>query len=86
MIYVDPAVFQKPKGRKSYGHMVGSTVLELKAFAESIGVKPHFWHSKGTLSHFDITLEQHQIAIQKGALEVSSKELIAFARIMNNGI
>lgn len=85
MIYVDPVIFRKPNGRKSYGHMVGSTVEELKAFAEKIGVKRHFWHSQGALSHFDITSDQRQLALVNGAVEVSSKELVSLARGMNTG-
>jgi hypothetical protein len=84
MIYVDPATFRKPNGRKFYGHMVGTTVEELKIFAESIGVKRHFWHSQQALSHFDINSDQRQTALQHGAIEVSSKELASLARLMNS--
>lgn len=86
MIYVDPAAFRKPNGRKSYSHMVGSSIEELNAFAEKIGVKRHFWHSQGALSHFDITTDQRELALANGAVEVSSRELIGFARRMNTEV
>ena len=82
MIYVDPAVFKKPSGRKLYAHLVGSTVAELHAFAASIGVKPHFFHKSASYLHYDITEEQRAKAIEAGAIEVSSKQLLGYAKEM----
>lgn len=82
MIYVDPAVFKKPNGRKFYAHLVGDTVAELHAFAASIGVKPHFFHKSASYLHYDITAEQRETAIAAGAIPVSSKELLAVAKGM----
>lgn len=80
--YVDPAVFKKPNGRKSYAHLVADTVAELHAFAASIGVKPHFFHKSASYLHYDITEAQRTGAIAAGAKEVSSKELLGKAKEM----
>lgn len=80
--YVDPAVFKKPNGRKSYAHLVADTVAELHAFAASIGVKPHFFHKSASYLHYDITEAQRAAAIASGAKEVSSKELLGKAKEM----
>ena len=84
LIYVDAPIFKKsPTGRKSYAHMVGTTLEEVHAFAERIGVKKHFWHKHDRLSHYDITAEQHAIAILSGAQLVSSRDLVAISYVMN---
>lgn len=82
MIYVDPAIFKKSNGRKSYAHLVADTITELHAFAASIGVKPHFFHKSASYLHYDITSEQRDKAIAAGAVQVSSKELLLKAKEM----
>jgi len=84
MIYVDSAIYKKsPNGRKTYAHMVATTVEELCEFAKHIGVKKHFWHSQGKLSHFDITSDQCEVALNNGAMLVDSRQLVSFAKLMN---
>lgn len=76
MIYVDKPTWQKPNGRKLYAHMVADTVEELHKFAEQIGVKKHFFH-RGDKPHYDIGVDQHTKALENGAVEVSSKQIVA---------
>ena len=76
MIYVDKPTWQKPNGRKFYAHMVCESNEELHAFAKVIGVKRHFFHG-GDKPHYDISVEQHALALENGAVEVSSKQLVA---------
>ena len=86
LIYVDSPVFKKsPNGRKLYAHMVADSLAEVHAFAAKIGVKPHFWHKHDRLSHYDITSEQHVIALVEGAQLVSSRELVSKSYLMNAG-
>jgi len=80
--YVDPAVFKKPNGRKSYSHLVADTLEELHAFAASIGIKSHFFHKSASYLHYDITAEQRAIAVAAGAIQVSSRELLGKAKEM----
>lgn len=84
MIYVDEPTWTKPGGRKKYSHMVADTLEELHQFAESIGVKKHFWHKTRNplLRHFDITEEQFNLAVEKGATVVGNN-IASLARKMN---
>jgi len=83
MIYVDAAVWKKsPTGRKSYAHMVADSIEELHLFAEQIGVKKHFFHRSKTAPHYDITSEQHPLALANGALLVSSREVLAKGKLL----
>lgn len=77
MIYVDKAVWKKsPNGRKTYAHMVADTLWELDEFAKLIGVKSHFFHRSKTAPHYDITSEQHEVALKNGAVLVTSREVL----------
>jgi len=76
MIYVDKPTWKKPNGRKYFAHMVADTVEELHQFAELIGVKKHFFH-RGDKPHYDISVDQHAAAIANGAVEVSTKQIVA---------
>lgn len=83
MIYVDAAEWKKsPKGRKSYAHMVADSMEELHAFAERIGVKKHFFHRSKTAPHYDITSEQHAVALSHGAKLVDSREVLAKGKLL----
>lgn len=83
-VYVDPAVFKKPNGRKSYAHLAADSLEELHAFAATIGIKPHFFHKSASYLHYDITAEQRAIAVAAGAIQVSSRELLGKAKEMTN--
>lgn len=76
-VYVDAPVWKKSKtGRKSYSHMIADSLNELHEFAVTIGVKQHFFHSTAKHLHYDITAEQYDIALNAGAVEVSSKDIV----------
>lgn len=83
MIYVDSATWKKsPTGRKSYAHMVADSLTELHEFALKIGVKKHFFHKSKTAPHYDITNEQHKVALANNALLVTSKEILAKGKLL----
>ena len=82
MIYVDPAIYKKPNGRKYYSHMVADSLEELHEFAASIGIKPHFYHSTASYPHYDITEIQRTLAIESGAIEVTSRKLLGIAKTL----
>mgnify|MGYP001579770151 CR=1 FL=1 len=73
-VYVDNAMI--PYGRMRMCHMLADTDGELRAMALRIGVAQR-WHQG---DHFDICLSKRRTAIQFGAKEVTSKELIAIRR------
>lgn len=77
MVYVDNLV--------NYGwelgascHMVGDTREELDSFAVSIGLKLQWADTKGDLYHFDLTKSKRDLAVKKGAIELSRKEFADF--------
>lgn len=75
-VYVDPAVSVKPNGRKKYCHLIADTLDEMHSFSAKIGVKPHFFHKKASYLHYDLTEEQRNVAIENGAIAITSKELV----------
>lgn len=78
-VYVDSARWKKPKGRKFYAHMMADSLEELHAFAHQIGVKRHFFHNAAH-THYDINEEQRIVAIEAGAVPVTSKQLVLISR------
>lgn len=83
MIYIDSATWKKsPNGRKSYAHMVADSLEELHAFAINIGIKPHFYHRSKTAPHYDITSEQHAVALTNGAVLVDSREVLKKSKLL----
>ena len=83
-VYVDKPVFTTgaKKPRQTYAHMVASTLDELHEFAQKIGVKPHFFHKTPMMPHYDINAKQQAEAVQAGAKEISSRDLVPLAKAM----
>lgn len=79
-VYVDPAVFKKPGGRKNYCHVAADSEEELHLFAAAIGLKRHFFHASAKHVHYDLAEENRPRAVAAGAVEVSSRELARLAR------
>lgn len=81
-VYVDAPTWTKPvkNPRKSYAHMVADTHQELHEFAAKIGVKKHFIHRAGC-THYDITSEQHAVAVANGATEVDTREVLRVGKL-----
>ena len=73
-VYVD-------NGRYSFGrmkmcHMIADTHDELVAMAEAIGVNGRWLQKAGTYQeHFDICAAKRTLAINRGAISVTQKEL-----------
>ena len=80
-VYVDLPIFKKSEnGRKSYAHMTADSLQELHDFARDTGVKPHFFHRGSAYPHYDVTSDQVPGLISAGAKQISSKELVIFAK------
>ena len=70
-ILVDAAVWSW-RGRR-WAHLVSDTSLEeLHAFAERLGVDPRLFAG----DHYDVTAEWREQAIALGAVAVDSRELV----------
>ena len=79
-VYVDNALL--PYGRMLMCHMVASTKDELHQMADSIGIARRWYQDKGRYHHYDICKAKRALAIKNGAVEVTGKQLIIFARQM----
>lgn len=62
-------------------HMIADTTVELLLMADKIRV-PRRWIQKADKSseHFDIALSKRALAVQFGAVEVTSRELVRMIR------
>lgn len=58
-------------------HMLGDTEEELHAFALGIGLKrAWFQESKGSMPHYDLTVNKRILAVKMGAIEIDRRQLI----------
>lgn len=87
-IYVDEiftATPRTPQARR-YGirwcHMTtdSSDLEELHRFALSIGLKREHFQNHATLPHYDLTPSKRNLAVSKGAIELTSAEILQKAR------
>ncbi len=81
MVYVDPARSYPYRGcasaTREYCHLATDGDLdELHAFAERIGVPRVAFHAGARHPHYDLTPNRRTLAVEHGAVEVSSKELV----------
>jgi len=79
-VYVDSMKRTKKSVRWPYDtacHMMGDTLYELHEMAIKIGV-PLRRSFQG--DHYDLTEQKRALAVQNGAKEVSSRELVAIRR------
>jgi uncharacterized iron-regulated protein len=56
-------------------HMVADTIEELNEMADAIGVDRK-WIQYGTLVHYDICKTKRALAVNKGAIETTSREIV----------
>ncbi len=58
------------------GHMVSDTSLEeLHLFAEGLGLRRE-WFQMKSVPHYDLTGEVYELALERGAILVSSREIV----------
>lgn len=70
MIYIDK------KGKNGWSHLISNDIEELHEFAEKIGLKRIWFQNKPKKPHYDVKGVVRKKAIENGAIEVSTKELI----------
>lgn len=85
-VYVDDlrvAHSQEPQARRAgarqghrWCHMMADTEQELLAFAERLGLKREWYQG----DHFDLLPSRRSRAVALGAIEVSSRDLVALRR------
>ena len=78
-VYVDN--MRATFGRMIMCHMIADTTEELYAMVDKIGVARAWIQWKDTpKEHFDIALSKKKLAIEAGAIEVTSKQLVEIMR------
>lgn len=73
-VYVDN--YRAKFGRMIMCHMAADTLEELHQMAEKIGMKRSWFQG----DHYDVSLTRRKLAIEFGAKEISSRELVRIAR------
>lgn len=76
-VYVDNA--KNPHGRMLMSHMVADNMIELFKMADAIGLKQE-WFQDHRLPHYDLSQTKRASAVKKGAVEVTSRQLIILFR------
>lgn len=62
--------------RKRCGHLVSDASLEeLHDFAQSLGIARR-WFQMKSIPHYDLTSPEYETAIERGAILVSSREIV----------
>ena len=58
------------------GHLVSdSSIEELHEFAEGLGMRRE-WFQRKSVPHYDLTGQHYELAIERGAILVSSREIV----------
>lgn len=76
-VYVD-TLKTEYRGMKM-SHMMADTLPELHAMAEAIGLKREWFQPKSS-PHYDLCQSKRALAITKGAIEVSPREMVELIR------
>ncbi|WP_072143555.1 DUF4031 domain-containing protein [Pseudanabaena sp. 'Roaring Creek'] len=74
MVYVDAAI-NRWKG-KLWCHLTSDSLTELQEFAGRLGLKKEWFQNHRLIPHYDITENKRAIAIQLGAIAITTEERI----------
>jgi hypothetical protein len=91
MIYVDELIAWPQQAKPGAQHVFGNGRLschmatdgdleELHVFAERIGLQRAWFQEHRLVDHYDLTEERRATAVQAGAIETSSRELVERCR------
>ena len=72
-VYVDDAYI--PYGRMKMCHMIADTEEELHDMADKVGLKRE-WFQNTSRPHYDVGMGKRAIAVQNGAVETTTRELL----------
>jgi hypothetical protein len=78
-VYVDPLRVHDPRracGQPTCHLATDGELEELHAFARALGVPRLAFHATAKFPHYDLRAAHRALAVAKGAIEVSSKELV----------
>lgn len=82
-VYVDP-IFRWPTKIKCFQggscHLFADTVDELHKLAGEIGMKRSWFQNKPGFPHYDLTPQKRSIAVSRGAVEVTARQMVDLKR------
>lgn len=86
-IYVDEVATVEPRSGQARRHgrrwahlMTDGDLDELHEFAEGIGLKREWFQNHRRYPHYDVTANKRYAAIRAGAVPVTRREILRFAR------
>lgn len=72
-------IFDTPR-EDGWSHLAATTLEELHSFAKSIGMKVEWFQDKPGFPHYDLRGAMIDRAKQRGATQVTRKELLQFLK------
>ena len=57
-------------------HLIADDLNELHDFARKLGLKREWFQSRSLIPHYDLFGRKKRLAIRKGAMKISSKQII----------
>jgi hypothetical protein len=82
-VYVDD--MRANFGRMIMCHMMADSLEELHDMAEKIGMKRKWFQNHPKYPHYDVSLTRRKLAIEYGAQEITSKDLVKMMRRRKDG-
>lgn len=76
-VYVDDAYI--PFRNMLMCHMIADTPDELHAMAQRVGLR-RSWFQDHSVPHYDVSKSRRALAVDLGAKEITSRELVEIAR------
>lgn len=68
-------------GRMKMSHMIADSSVELLTMADRIGLNRRWLQYPGSAKeHFDVSLAYRQLAVERGAIEVTMRQMAAMVR------
>ena len=77
-VYVDD--FNAQYGRMIMCHMMADSLEELHQMADKIGINRKWFQNKPRFPHYDIAKSKRVLAVQHGAIEVTSQQLVSIMK------
>jgi len=83
-VYIDDAYI--PFWRMKMCHMIADTPEELHAMAKKIGVARKWFQNKPRFPHYDICMSKRKLAVENGAREVTTMELVRISKRKDSNV